>query len=200
MFPAIIDTAVAVSTLMLVALGDKPARRTRPMTASADTEPSAVRRWARRVAQGATVEVNPSAPHGGAQTAQAHGVRTSASVPSGAVQTVLRSAQASGTQVGAEAAQADADLASELIASGVTTQPVETVLAVLAATRQGRRSTLPPKPRESTTAPRSESWRGAPSASSGDCRRLANASCTRLPGATDWAADLVFIAVFFAWS
>jgi Protein of unknown function (DUF2637) len=29
MFPAIIDTAVAVSTLMLVALGDKPARRTR---------------------------------------------------------------------------------------------------------------------------------------------------------------------------
>jgi Protein of unknown function (DUF2637) len=28
-FPAIIDTAVAVSTMMLVALGDKPARRTR---------------------------------------------------------------------------------------------------------------------------------------------------------------------------
>src|ERR1700682_2330300 len=28
-FPAIIDTAVAVSTLMLVALGDKPARRAR---------------------------------------------------------------------------------------------------------------------------------------------------------------------------
>ncbi|MFY9920390.1 MAG: hypothetical protein WAL26_18650, partial [Mycobacterium sp.] len=28
-FPAIIDTAVAVSTLMLLALGDKPARRTR---------------------------------------------------------------------------------------------------------------------------------------------------------------------------
>ena len=31
-FPAIIDTAVAVSTLMLVALGDKPARRTRTAT------------------------------------------------------------------------------------------------------------------------------------------------------------------------
>src|SRR6476469_2083100 len=30
-FPAIIDTAVAVSTLMLVALGDKPARRSRTM-------------------------------------------------------------------------------------------------------------------------------------------------------------------------
>ena len=34
-FPAIIDTAVAVSTMMLVALGDKPARRTRTATAPA---------------------------------------------------------------------------------------------------------------------------------------------------------------------
>ena len=33
--------------------------------------------------------------------------------------------------------QVDADLASELIASGATTQPVETVLAVLAAIRAG---------------------------------------------------------------
>ncbi|MGO9350789.1 MAG: DUF2637 domain-containing protein [Mycobacterium sp.] len=32
LFPAIIDTAVAVSTLMLVALGDKPIRRTRTVT------------------------------------------------------------------------------------------------------------------------------------------------------------------------
>ena len=42
-FPAIIDTAVAVSTLMLVALGDKPARRTRTATApaSAQVKPSA---------------------------------------------------------------------------------------------------------------------------------------------------------------
>ena len=37
-FPAIIDTAVAVSTLMLVALGDKPARRTRTVTTSANTQ------------------------------------------------------------------------------------------------------------------------------------------------------------------
>ena len=41
------------------------------------------------------------------------------------------------TQGDAEIAQLDADLASELIASGVTTQPVETVIAVLAATRDG---------------------------------------------------------------
>src|ERR1700694_1683448 len=37
-FPAIIDTAVAVSTLMLVALGDKPARRTRTVTTPTNTQ------------------------------------------------------------------------------------------------------------------------------------------------------------------
>jgi hypothetical protein len=36
-----------------------------------------------------------------------------------------------------EAIQVDADLASELIASGVTTQPVVTVIAVLEARRDG---------------------------------------------------------------
>jgi molybdenum-dependent DNA-binding transcriptional regulator ModE len=36
-----------------------------------------------------------------------------------------------------EAAQVDADLASELVASGVTMQPVETVIAVLATSREG---------------------------------------------------------------
>ncbi len=37
-FPAIIDTAVAVSTMMLVALGDKQARRARTVTASASAQ------------------------------------------------------------------------------------------------------------------------------------------------------------------
>ena len=36
-----------------------------------------------------------------------------------------------------ETTQADADLASELIESGITTQSVETVVAVLAARRDG---------------------------------------------------------------
>jgi hypothetical protein len=45
--------------------------------------------------------------------------------------------QTNATQVGGEIALLDADLASELIASGVTTQPVETVIAVLAAHRDG---------------------------------------------------------------
>jgi transposase-like protein len=36
-----------------------------------------------------------------------------------------------------EATEVDADLAAELIASGSTTQPVDTVIAVLAAIRDG---------------------------------------------------------------
>src|SRR5271166_2160183 len=45
-FPAIIDTAVAVSTMMLVALGDKPARRARTLTTSANTETPTMQRLA----------------------------------------------------------------------------------------------------------------------------------------------------------
>ena len=44
-FPAIIDTAVAVSTLMLVALGDKPARRARTLTTSANTQRPTSNGW-----------------------------------------------------------------------------------------------------------------------------------------------------------
>jgi response regulator of citrate/malate metabolism len=40
-------------------------------------------------------------------------------------------------QDSAQIAVLDADLASELIASGITTQPVEIVMAVLAASREG---------------------------------------------------------------
>jgi Protein of unknown function (DUF2637) len=45
-FPAIIDTAVAVSTRMLVALGDKPARRGRTVTMSANTQTPTMQRLA----------------------------------------------------------------------------------------------------------------------------------------------------------
>jgi hypothetical protein len=47
------------------------------------------------------------------------------------------SAQTKSKRVDAEVALVDANLASELIASGVTTQPVGTVIAVLAASRGG---------------------------------------------------------------
>jgi len=52
-------------------------------------------------------------------------------------QTAQGSAQIEVTQADAGSAQVDANLASELIASGVTTQAVGTVIAVLAARRNG---------------------------------------------------------------
>jgi hypothetical protein len=130
-FPAIIDTAVAVSTMMLVALGDKPARRTRTVTTPANTQTPTIQRLAQPPMQSAKAEVTPSAPTSArAQKVQAAGAQTSASVQLDLPQTVQDSAQT-------EARQVDAELASELIASGVTTQPVATVIAVLAASRDG---------------------------------------------------------------
>ncbi len=130
-FPAIIDTAVAVSTLMLVALGDKPARRNRALATSGNTQTSGTRRLAKFPTQSAKTHVTRLAPASAwAQTIQAERVQTSASVQPDPAQTVQDSAQTEATQV-------DADLASHLIASGVTTQPVETVIAVLAARRGG---------------------------------------------------------------
>jgi hypothetical protein len=43
-FPAIIDTAVAVSTMMLVALEDKPVRRARTATVPANAQTPAAQR------------------------------------------------------------------------------------------------------------------------------------------------------------
>ena len=130
-FPAIIDTAVAVSTMMLVALGDKPARRARTMTAPANTQTPTMQRSAQRATQSAKAEGRLFAPTSGqAQTVQGKRVQTSASVQKAPAQTVQDSAQTEATHI-------DADLASELIASGATTQPVETVIAVLAASRDG---------------------------------------------------------------
>jgi hypothetical protein len=126
-FPAIIDTAVAVSTLMLVALGDKPAHRAPRVS----TPTATVQRAAQTPVQSAKAEAIPFAPTSGrAQTAQAKRVQASASAQPDLAQTVQDSAHTEATQV-------DADLASQLIASGVTTQPVETVIAVLAASRDG---------------------------------------------------------------
>jgi hypothetical protein len=62
------------------------------------------------------------------QTVQAERVQTSVPVQRDPAQTVQDSAQ-----IG----EVDAELASELVASGVTTQPVETVMALLAASREG---------------------------------------------------------------
>ena len=130
-FPAIIDTAVAVSTLMLVALGDKPARRTRTANVPANTQTPPMQQSAQRRLRSATAEVTRFAPTTArAQTVQAERVQSFASAQRDPVQTVHDSAQP-------EAIQDDADLASDLVASGVTTQSVDTVIAVLSSHRDG---------------------------------------------------------------
>jgi hypothetical protein len=122
-FPAIIDTTVAVSTMMLVALGDKPAHRSRTVVTSANVQTAAMKRMANSTTQSAKAQVTPSA------RASAR-VQTPGLVQPRLAQTAQNSVQTGGTQF-------DADLAMELIASRTTTQPVETVVAVLAASRDG---------------------------------------------------------------
>jgi hypothetical protein len=111
-FPAIIDTTVAVSTMMLVALGDKPSRRVRPAHSPAGAEALRAQRKADGRAQSAKSQVNPDFSKN-------------------------RPAPAWHVPAPTERTVADADVASDLIASGRTTQPVETVIAVLAAHRRG---------------------------------------------------------------
>jgi hypothetical protein len=130
LFPVIIDTTIGVSTMMLVALGDKPGRRTRTANVPAATQTPPMQQSARRRSRSATAEVMLVAPTDvRTRAVQDVPLQGSASIQPDPAQTV------ESTQT--EATQADAILASELIASGVTTQPVETVIAVLAARRQG---------------------------------------------------------------
>ena len=129
-FPAIIDTAVAVSTPMLVALGDKPVRRARTATMPANTQAAAMQMLGEPATQIAKTKVKSVAM----TNAQAQAVKRVPVQGSAPVQPDPAPTEQS-TQT--EATQADTDLARELIASGVTTQPVETVIAVLAATRNG---------------------------------------------------------------
>jgi hypothetical protein len=133
----LIDTAVAVSTLMLVALGDKPARRARTVTASSNTQPPALKRLAQTLTRRAKGDVAPATTSVRARPVQAKRVPASASLHPPPGQTVHDSAQTETMPVDAEIARVGADLASELIASGVTTQPAETVIAVLEAHRNG---------------------------------------------------------------
>jgi hypothetical protein len=122
-FPAIIDTAVAVSTLMLVALGDKPARRNRTVTTPASAQ-TPTGRTAKAHGKAATVAKAP------AQKMQLLPVQTPLQVQPDSAQTAHESVQTG-------AAQVDPDLAAGLIAAGVTTKPVETVTAVLRASSAG---------------------------------------------------------------
>jgi hypothetical protein len=120
--------------MMLVALGDKPARRAPRF----GTQTAAVQKAAQSPSRSAKPKVNTTASDDvRAPRKQAARVPTSASGQPNQGRTVEVSAQTEANPADAEAAQVDAELASELIASGVTTQSIGTVVAVLAASRGG---------------------------------------------------------------
>jgi len=122
-FPAIIDTAVAVSTLMLVALGDKPARRTRTVTAPASAQVKASA---------------PTAPAPVSAPPRPHSVRAdqdASSAESARVDPALLAASAPDQHAGAGADHAA--LAQALVDAGATTKPAAVVASILAAHTEG---------------------------------------------------------------
>ena len=125
-FPAIIDQLLRSAQTA----GDKSARRTRTVATPANTRLRTTNQLAQPPILSAKAKVRRLGPSAREHTVQAEPVQTSASVQPRPGKTAQDSAQTEGAHV-------DADLASELIASGVTTQSVETVIAVLAASRDG---------------------------------------------------------------
>jgi hypothetical protein len=117
-FPAIIDTAVAVSTMMLVALGDKPARRT---PASAQVKASA-----------------PTASAPVSSPSRPHSVRADQIAPSAEsapVDPALLTASDRGQH--ADGGADHAALAQALVDAGVTTKPAVVVASILTARAEG---------------------------------------------------------------
>lgn len=110
-FPLIIDTAVAVSTVMLVALGGKPQRRVR--TAKPNS--------------GSTTQVSAD------DTNPARNAKSQ--VDARGAQRRVQAGRVLSMREGATGI--DADVAAQLVARKVTAQPVQTVVAVLVAHRGG---------------------------------------------------------------
>ena len=107
--PLVIDLAVAVATIALVAVGDKPARRPRTAT------PSAVPAATATAPRSAGPRQRLASPVG---ARRARGDHSTATVPSGPGEQTAR-------------------LAAELVAAKATRQPVETVEAILIAHDNG---------------------------------------------------------------
>jgi hypothetical protein len=123
MFPGIIDTAVAVSTMMLVALGDKPARRTRTVTAPASAQFKASA---------------PTAPAPVSAPPRPHSVRAdqdASSAESACVDPAHLAASAPDQH--ADAGADHAALAQALVDAGATTKPAAVVASILAAHAEG---------------------------------------------------------------
>jgi hypothetical protein len=122
-FPAIVDTAMGVSTLMLVALGDKPARRARTATA-----PAAVQFKASAPTVSAPVSA-PSRPHSG------RGDQVASSAKSAPVDPALLAPSAPDQH--ADAGADHAALAQALVDAGATTKPAAVVASILSAHAEG---------------------------------------------------------------
>jgi hypothetical protein len=122
-FPAIIDTAVAVSTMMLVALGDRPARRTHTATAPASALVKATA---------------PTTPAPVSALPRPHSVRAdqiASSAESAPVDSALRAASAPDQH--ADAGADHAALAQALVDAGATTKPAAVVASILLARAEG---------------------------------------------------------------
>ncbi len=116
--PLVVDASIAISTTMLVALGDKPVRRTGGGAGQAAPVPKAP------VPKPVPQAVPKQAVHKQAVPKQrASKAAVTKPMPKQAVHN--------------SDVQADTELARELVTSGVTLQPVDTVVGVLAAIRGG---------------------------------------------------------------
>jgi hypothetical protein len=121
-FPAIIDTAVGVSTMMLVALGDKPARRARIVNAPASAQ---------------VKSSTPTAPAPVYAPSRPHAVRDQigSSAKSAPADPALRAASTPDQR--ADAGADHAALAQALVDAGATTKPAAVVASILSAHAEG---------------------------------------------------------------
>jgi hypothetical protein len=123
LFPAIIDTAIGVSTMMLVALGDKPARRTRTVAAPASAQVKA------SADAGPAPVSAPPRPH------PVRADRVASSAKSAPVDPALLATSAPDQH--ADAGADHAALAQALVDAGATTKPAAVVASILAAHTEG---------------------------------------------------------------
>jgi Protein of unknown function (DUF2637) len=123
LFPAIIDTAIGVSTMMLVALRDKPARRTRTVAAPASAQVKT------------SADAGPAPVSAPPRPRPVRADRVASSAKSAPVDPSLLAASAPDQRAGAGADHAA--LAQALVDAGATTKPAALVASILAAHTEG---------------------------------------------------------------
>ncbi len=123
-FPVIIDATVAVSTMMLVALGDKPVRRVRKPVAPAPAHTAAGQPYA-------PAQVSPPS-----RTQRLRDGDTASSVNSAPKSPAL--SEVSAPERCADAVVDHRALAQALVDAGATTKPTDLVLSILSAHEEGK--------------------------------------------------------------